>query len=153
MRVQLQGALKDTNLEGDYELTDQYVGGKPIYKNKHGTTLVCFVMGWSIVSSEGIIISKSKTGFCPTQSCAFMGPFPRSMFNGRGMEELDKIKRTKRYLNIIITNVIAEQSPGPVCISTPDILTEARSDDVIEMKIHAEASHEEYLVISGDSKG
>ena len=33
VRVQLQGALKYSNLEGDYALTDQYVGGKPIYKN------------------------------------------------------------------------------------------------------------------------
>ena len=33
VRVQLQGALKDTNLEGDYAMTDQYVGGKSIYKN------------------------------------------------------------------------------------------------------------------------
>ena len=33
VRVQLQGALKDTSLEGDYALTDQYVGGKSIYKN------------------------------------------------------------------------------------------------------------------------
>ena len=81
-----------------------------------------------------------------------MGPFPRSMFNGPRMDVMDEIKRT-RYLSIIITQVIAEESPDPVCISTPDILTEARSDDIIEMKIHAEASHEEYLVTSGDGKG
>ena len=155
VRVQFQGVLKDTNLEGDYEMTEQYVDGKPTYKNKHGDILHGLLMGWSIFSSEGIIVSKSKTGFCPTQSCTFMGPFPHSMFRGRlKLEVLDEInKRPKRYVNIIITKVSADESPGPVCTSTPKMVSKIRSDVVEMMKIHAEASHEEYLVISGEGSG
>ena len=39
VRVQLQGALRDPICEGVYEMTDRYIGGKPIYKNKHGYIL------------------------------------------------------------------------------------------------------------------
>ena len=159
VRVQFRGALRNPYLDGDYEMTDKFVHGKPIYKNKYGATLFSCQKGWSIVSPDDIILSKSENGFCPTQSCTFMGPFPTgtahgSLDDGMVKDALDKIDDNhKRYINIIITKVFAENPPVPVCISTPDTLTEIRSDDVIENKIHAETSHEQYLVISGDGKG
>ena len=51
VRVQLQGALRDPICEGVYEMTDRYIGGKPIYKNKHGYILQGYVLGWNIVGS------------------------------------------------------------------------------------------------------
>ena len=152
VRVQFKNSvLKNFNHEGEYEMTGKYVNGKPIYKNNYGICLISDDKGWSIVGPGTIIFSKSETGFCPTQSCSFVGPFPRGSPE-TCMGVLDEINN-KRHINIIITKVIAEESPVPVCISSPGILTEFRTEDVPEMKIHAEASNEEYLVISGDGKG
>ena len=135
-------------------MTDVYSFGKPTYQNKHGVSLLSFEKGWGIVSPEDIILSKSVAGFCPTQSCNFVGPFPKgqgSLDMALVTSVLEKINdKHKKYINIIITKVIVKESPGPVCISTPEIGTEIRSDNVVEMKIQAEASPAEYLVISGD---
>ena len=47
---------------GVYEMTDRYIGGKPIYKNKHGYILQGYVLGWNIVGSSQMAYISHTTG-------------------------------------------------------------------------------------------
>ena len=133
-KVKIQGTA-NSRYGGEFKRSDKYSQGKPVFINNHGTYLSSWDLGWSIGPEvcKGVFFSKSERGFCPTKAFYWHWLSP-----------------TTYPMNIIITKLTSKESLESTSTTT---VTDLMINDVVEMKIDADASQEPYLVIVGDGDG